>query len=295
MPNLKAIRVRIASVKSTRQITSAMKMVSAAKLRKAQDKIVRLRPYANKLHDILVNLSQSLAESQVENIYARKGAPENVLIVVVTSNRGLCGAFNSNVIKEARRIVAEDYLDQYKKGNVRFLTIGKNGFDNLRKQKLSIAAEFNDLLNDLTFERTLTVAEKVMQAFTSGEYDRVELVYNHFKNAAVQQLTREVFLPVESVQEEAKGYSASADYIYEPGKEEIIRELIPKSLRIQFYKAVLDSFVAENGARMTAMHKATDNATTMISELTLQYNKARQASITNQILEVVSGAEALKG
>jgi len=295
MPNLKAIRVRIASVKSTRQITSAMKMVSAAKLRKAQDKIVRLRPYANKLHDILVNLSQSLAESQVENIYAREGAPENVLIVVVTSNRGLCGAFNSNVIKEARRIVAEDYLDQYKKGNVRFLTIGKNGFDNLRKQKLSIAAEFNDLLNDLTFERTLTIAEKVMQAFTSGEYDRVELVYNHFKNAAVQQLTREVFLPVESVQEEAKGYSASADYIYEPGKEEIIRELIPKSLRIQFYKAVLDSFVAENGARMTAMHKATDNATTMISELTLQYNKARQASITNQILEVVSGAEALKG
>lgn len=271
-----------------------MKMVSAAKLRKAQDKIVRLRPYANKLHDILVNLSQSLAESQVENIFAREGAPENVLIVVVTSNRGLCGAFNSNVIKEARRIVAEDYLDQYKKGNVRFLTIGKNGFDNLRKQKFPIAAEFNDLLNDLTFERTLIVAEKVMEAFTTGEYDRVELVYNHFKNAAVQQLTREVFLPVESVQEEVKG-SANADYIYEPGKEEIIRELIPKSLKIQFYKAVLDSYVAENGARMTAMHKATDNATTMISELTLQYNKARQASITNQILEVVSGAEALKG
>lgn len=294
MPNLKAIRVRIASVKSTRQITSAMKMVSAAKLRKAQDKIVRLRPYANKLHDILVNLSQSLAESQVENIYAREGAPENILIVVVTSNRGLCGAFNSNVIKEARRIIAEDYLDQYKKGKVSFLTIGKNGFDNLRKQKFSIAAEQNDLLNDLTFERTMAVAEKVMQAFTTGEYDRVELVYNHFKNAAVQQLTREVFLPVESVKEEVKG-SANADYIYEPGKEEIIRELIPKSLKIQFYKAVLDSFVAENGARMTAMHKATDNATTMISELTLQYNKARQASITNQILEVVSGAEALKG
>lgn len=294
MPNLKAIRVRIASVKSTRQITSAMKMVSAAKLRKAQDKIVRLRPYANKLHDILVNLSQSLAESQVENIYAREGSPENVLIVVVTSNRGLCGAFNSNVIKEARRIVAEDYLDQYKKGNVRFLTIGKNGFDNLRKQKFNIAAEQNDLLNDLTFERTAAVAEKVMQAFTTGEYDRVELVYNHFKNAAVQQLTREVFLPVESVQEDVK-LTSNADYIYEPGKEEIIRELIPKSLKIQFYKAVLDSYVAENGARMTAMHKATDNATTMISELTLQYNKARQASITNQILEVVSGAEALKG
>ena len=294
MPNLKAIRVRIASVKSTRQITSAMKMVSAAKLRKAQDKIVRLRPYANKLHDILVNLSQSLAESQVENIYAREGTPEKVLIVMITSNRGLCGAFNTNVVKEARNLVAEAYYDQYKKGNVGFLTIGKNGYDNMRKHKFPIAAEHNDLLNDLTFERTVTVAEKVMQAFTTGEYDRVELVYNHFKNAAVQQLTREVFLPVQSVQGEVKS-SVNTDYIYEPGKEEIIRELIPKSLKIQFYKAILDSFVAENGARMTAMHKATDNATTMISELTLQYNKARQASITNQILEVVSGAEALKG
>jgi F-type H+-transporting ATPase subunit gamma len=294
MPNLKAIRVRIASVKSTRQITSAMKMVSAAKLRKAQDKIVRLRPYANKLHDILVNLSQSLAESQVENIYAREGTPEKVLIVMITSNRGLCGAFNTNVVKEARNLVAEAYFDQYKKGNVKFMTIGKNGFDNMRKHKFPIAAEFNDLLNDLTFERTVTIAEKVMQAFTTGEYDRVELIYNHFKNAAVQQLTREVFLPVQSVQAEVKA-SVNTDYIYEPGKEEIIRELIPKSLKIQFYKAILDSFVAENGARMTAMHKATDNATTMISELTLQYNKARQASITNQILEVVSGAEALKG
>ncbi len=294
MPNLKAIRVRIASVKSTRQITSAMKMVSAAKLRKAQDKIVRLRPYANKLHDILVNLSQSLAESQVENIYAREGTPEKVLIVIVTSNRGLCGAFNANVVKEARNLVAEVYYDQYKKGNVSFLAIGKNGFDNMRKHKFSIAAEYNDLLNDLTFERTVTIADKVMQSFTSGEYDRVELIYNHFKNAAVQQITREVFLPVQSVQEDVKT-SVNTDYIYEPGKEEIIRELIPKSLKIQFYKAILDSFVAENGARMTAMHKATDNATTMINELTLQYNKARQASITNQILEVVSGAEALKG
>lgn len=295
MSNLKAIRVRIASVKSTRQITSAMKMVSAAKLRRAQDKIVRLRPYANKLHDILVNLSQSLAEMDVENIYAaREGEPENVLIVVVTSNRGLCGAFNSNVIKEARRIVAEDYLDQHKNGNVRFLTIGKNGFDNLRKQKFPIVAEYNDLLNDLSFEGTAGIAERVMQAYTTGEYDKVELVYNHFKNAAVQQLTREVFLPVESVEEEFKTF-LSTDYIYEPGKEEIIKELIPKSLKIQFYKAVLDSFVAENSARMTAMHKATDNATTMIEDLTLQYNKARQAAITNQILEVVSGAEALKG
>jgi len=294
MPNLKAIRIRIASVKSTRQITSAMKMVAAAKLRKAQDKIVRLRPYANKLHDILVSLSQSLAESEVENIYGRTSSPEKILIVVITSNKGLCGAFNSNVTKETRRIVADNYLEQYKKGNVRLLAIGKKGFDNLRKLKFNIAGEYNNLLNEVTFERTTEVAETVMKSFVSGEYDRIEIIYNHFKNAAVQQLTREQFLPVETVAVTATATSP-VDYIYEPGKEEIVKELIPKSLKIQFYKALLDSFVAENGARMTAMHKATDNATTMISELTMLYNKARQASITNQILEVVSGAEALKG
>ena len=294
MPNLKTIRIRIASVKSTRQITSAMKMVAAAKLRKAQDKIVRLRPYANKLQEILVNLSQSLADSEIENIYGRTSIPEKVLIIVITSNRGLCGAFNSNVIKEARRIIADNYNEQYKKGDVRFLTIGKKGFDYLRKQKFGIAGESNDLLNEVTFERTAEVAEKVMKSFVEGELDRIEIIYNHFKNAAVQQLTREVFLPVESTPVQGKT-SAAVDYIYEPDKAAIIKELIPKSLKIQFYKAVLDSFVSENGARMTAMHKATDNATTMISELTLQYNKARQASITNQILEVVSGAEALKG
>ena len=294
MPNLKAIRIRIASVKSTRQITSAMKMVAAAKLRKAQDKIVRLRPYANKLHDILVSLSQSLAESQVENIYGRTSSPEKILIVVITSNKGLCGAFNSNVTKETRRIIADNYFEQYKKGNVRILAIGKKGFDNLRKLKFNIAGEYNDLLNEVSFERTAVVAEKVMKSFVSGEYDRIELIYNHFKNAAVQQLTREQFLPVETVTGTATS-TVPVDYIFEPGKEEIVQELIPKSLKIQFYKALLDSYVAENGARMTAMHKATDNATTMISELTMQYNKARQASITNQILEVVSGAEALKG
>jgi F-type H+-transporting ATPase subunit gamma len=294
MPNLKAIRIRIASVKSTRQITSAMKMVAAAKLRKAQDKIVRLRPYANKLQEILVNLSQSLADSEIENIYSRRSSSEKILIIVITSNRGLCGAFNSNVIKEAKRIVAENYYGQFKKGEVRFLTIGKKGFDYLRKQKFDIDGENNDLLNEVTFERTAEIAENVMNRFVAGEYDRIEIIYNHFRNAAVQQLTREVFLPVESATVKGK-MSTTVDYIYEPDREAIIKELIPKSLKIQFYKAVLDSFVSENGARMTSMHKATDNATTMISDLTLQYNKARQASITNQILEVVSGAEALKG
>ena len=294
MANLKAIRIRITSVKSTRQITSAMKMVSAAKLRKAQDKIVRLRPFANKLHDILNNLYQSLAESEVENIYGRNATPEKILIVAITSNRGLCGAFNTNVIREAKRVIADNYFEQFRKGNVRFLAIGKKGFDYIRKQKLGLAGEYNDLLNDVTFERSAAVAEKVMKSFVEGEFDKVVIIYNRFKNAAVQQLTNEVFLPVSPTPEKGKA-CLPADYIYEPDKESIVKELIPKWLKIQFYKAVLDSFVSENGARMTAMHKATDNATTMIRELTLQYNKARQAAITNQILEVVSGAEALKG
>ena len=294
MENLKAIRIRITSVKSTRQITSAMKMVSAAKLRKAQDKIVRLRPYANKLYEILVGLSQSLADSEIENVYGRVSPPDKVLIVVITSNRGLCGAFNTNVIKETRRIISEKYFDQYRKGNLKLLTIGKKGFDYFRKQSVNLLPEQNNLLHDLTFDNVARVAEEVMSSFASGEYDRVELMYNQFKNAAVQNLTNELFLPVETVPT-GKVKTTPVDYIYEPGKEDIIKDLIPKSLKIQFYKAVLDSFVAEHGARMTSMHKATDNATGMIRDLTLQYNKARQAAITNQILEVVSGAEALRG
>jgi F-type H+-transporting ATPase subunit gamma len=294
MANLKAIRIRIASVKSTRQITSAMKMVSAAKLRRAQDKIVRLRPYANKLHDILVGLSQSLAESEVENIYARRSSPGKVLIIVITSNRGLCGGFNANVIKEARRVISEKYSDQFRNGDLWILTIGKKGYDFFKKQKIKMVPEQNTLLNDLQFENVAVVAEQIMKSYVSLEFDRVEFIYNQFKNAAVQNITNEVFLPVETVVS-GKPNTVPIDYIYEPDKEGIVRELIPKSLKIQFYKAVLDSFVAEHGARMTAMHKATDNATSMIRDLTLQYNKARQSTITNQILEVVSGAEALKG
>ncbi len=294
MANLKAIRIRIGSVKSTKQITSAMKMVSAAKLRKAQDKIVRLRPYVNKLQEILAGLTQSFAEREIENIYARISQPEKILMVVITSNRGLCGAFNANVIKEARKVVSEKYLDQFNNGNVTFLTIGRKGNDYIRKQKLKMLPERNALLNDLAFDNVAVVAGEIMKSFVKGEYDRVEIIYNHFKNAAVQIITDEQFLPLESIST-GKKHAAPVDYIYEPTEEEIVRELIPKSLKIQFYKAVLDSFVAEHGARMTAMHKATDNATQMIKDLTLQYNKARQAAITNQILEVVSGAEALKG
>jgi F-type H+-transporting ATPase subunit gamma len=263
-------------------------------LRKAQDKIVRLRPYANKLYEILVGLSQSLADSEVENIYGRVSPPEKVLLIVVTSNRGLCGAFNSNVIKEARNIISEKYNDQWTKGNLRLLTIGKKGYDYFRKQNVKMLEESNALLLDLSFENASVVAEGIMKRFAEGEFDRVELVYNQFKNAAVQYLTNEAFLPVGKVAAE-KIKVTPVDYIYEPTMEEIVQELIPKSLKIQFYKAVLDSFVAEHGARMTSMHKATDNATSMIRDLTLQYNKARQSTITNQILEVVSGAEALKG
>jgi len=294
MANLKAIRIRISSFKSTRQITSAMKMVSAAKLRKAQDKIVRLRPYANKLHALLVDLSISLSDSEVENVSGRQSSPEKVLLVVITSNRGLCGAFNTNVINESRRVISEKYPEQFKKGNLKVLTIGKKGFDFFRRQNVAMLPDQNNLFNDLTFDNVNRVAEEVMKSFVLNEFDRVELIYNQFKNAAVQNLTNEVFLPVETIVT-GKDKTTPADYIYEPSQEEIIKDLIPKSLKIQFYKAVLDSFVAEHGARMTAMHKATDNATSMIRDFTLQYNKARQATITNQILEVVSGAEALRG
>jgi F-type H+-transporting ATPase subunit gamma len=294
MANLKAIRVRIASVKSTKQITSAMKMVSAAKLRRAQDKILRLRPYANKLHEVLVGLNQSLADSEVENVYGRQSAPEKVLLVVITSNRGLCGAFNSNVIRETRRVISEVYAEQYRSGNLWLLPIGKKGYDFFRKLKVNLLQERNSVLNSVSFENVEKIASDVMNGFVAKEFDRIDIIYNQFKNAAVQILTVEQFLPVVMAEGKDSG-AGSVDYIYEPGKEAIVQELIPKSLKVQFYKAVLDSFVAEHGARMTAMHKATDNATEMIRDLTLQYNKARQATITNQILEVVSGAEALRG
>jgi F-type H+-transporting ATPase subunit gamma len=293
MANLKAIRTRIVSVKSTRQITSAMKMVSAAKLRKAQDKIVKLRPYANKLFEIQVGLTHSLVNSEIDNVYGRVSSPERILIVVISSNRGLCGAFNSNVIKETRKIILENYYEQFKSGNLKLLTIGKKGFDFFRKQKVAMLPDQNNLFHDLTYDNVAMVAEQIMDSFTAGEFDRVELIYNKFKNAAVQTLTDEQFLPVEYITD-GKEKNSPPDYIYEPSSVDIIKELIPKSLKIQFYKAVLNSFVAEHGARMTAMHKATDNATSMIRDLTLQYNKARQAAITNQILEVVSGAEALR-
>lgn len=295
MANLKAIRVRLSSVKSTRQITSAMKMVAAAKLRKSQDAIVQLRPFAAKLDEILTGLNSALRNAETENIYAaRKQTSGKVLIVVVTSNKGLCGAFNANVVREARRIMTEKYPEQAGRGDLWFVTIGKKGNDLLKRLKCNILEEHSELWSALTFENAARLADRLIGLYLSKEYDSIEIVYNQFKNAAVQRLTGEQFLPV-TVAEKGTDDNASADYIYEPDQVSIVRELIPKSLRIQFYKALLDSFAAEHGARMTAMHQATDNATELIRDLTLQYNKARQAAITNQLLEVVSGAEALNG
>ena len=295
MANLKEIRVRLSSVKSTRQITSAMKMVAAAKLRRAQDRIVQLRPYADKLNEILVGLNAALRESETENVYgARKGQAEKILLIVITSNKGLCGGFNANVIRETRRLVTEKYQDQIRKGSLWFMPVGRKGNDVIRRLKLNILEDHNEIYSSLTFEKTSAIADRLIKLYVTGEFDRIEIIYNQFRNAAVQRLTTETFLPVREPEQDSAA-AQPADYIYEPDQVRIVEELIPKSLRIQFYKALLDSFAAEHGARMTAMHQATDNATELIRDLTLQYNKARQASITNQLLEVVSGAEALKG
>jgi len=292
MANLKEVRNRIVSVSSTQQITSAMKMVSAAKLRRAQDAVTQMRPYASKLKEILENLSASLDSS--EGVYSKQREVKNVLLIVITSNRGLCGGFNANVIKTANRLARE----QYKGAKVSILTIGKKGGDFFKKTDYGIMGSdmprgLNELFDKLTFANVAPVAEKVMEAFVSGQFDKIELVYNQFKNAAVQITTVEQFLPV--APPAANNATKSADYIFEPSKQYIVEDLIPRSLKTQFFKALLDSLAAEHGARMTAMHKATDNAGALIKELKLTYNKARQAAITNEILEIVGGAEALNG
>lgn len=292
MANLKEIRSRIISVNSTMQITSAMKMVSAAKLRRAQDAVTQLRPYATKLQDILSNLSSSLDAN--ENEYAQEREIKNVLVVAITSNRGLCGAFNNNVIKAAKVLCNSTYKD----GNVKVLPIGKKAFEAFKNTTHTtkgslLPQNLEKLYEDLTFEKVAPIAENIMDRYKEGSFDKVILVYNKFKNAATQELMREQFLPIlPSAQEDD---TASVDYLFEPSKEQIIKELIPKSLKTQLFKAVLDSHASEHGARMTAMHKATDNANDLQKALKLHYNKARQAAITAEILEIVGGAEALKG
>jgi len=293
MANLKEVRLRIASVNSTQQITKAMKMVSAAKLRRAQDAIVQMRPYANKLREILENLSGNIDAS--EGGAFAKARPENkILIVAITSNRGLAGAFNSNIIRTVNRMIAENYSAQAKDGNVKVLTIGKKGSDFFNKNKNLYTGNHNEIFNALNFDNAAKIALEIMKEFEKGSYDRVILVYNQFKNAAVQYAITEQMLPITPPAKSEKK-KQSIDYIFEPSKEEIVKDLIPKSLKIQLYKALLDSHASEHGARMTAMSKATDNAGELIKALKLQYNKARQAAITNEILEIVSGAEALKG
>lgn len=285
MANLKEIRNRITSIKSTMQITSAMKMVSAAKLKKAQDAIVAMRPYSSKLTELLQNLSATL-DGDTGGAYSTEREVSKVLLVVVTSNRGLCGGFNSSITKTVVKTVVEKYADK----QVDVFSIGKKGADILSKE-YEIVSNRNDIYDDLTFDNVALIAENLMSLYVDGSYDKIELVYNQFKNAATQLPQVEQFLPIKPV--EGGEAITNSDYIFEPSKVEIVEALIPKSLKTQLYKAIRDSFASEHGARMTAMHKATDNASELRDELLLTYNKARQAAITNEILEIVGGAEAL--
>ena len=289
MANLKEVRNRIASVTSTQQITKAMKMVSAAKLKRATSAIIQLRPYANKMRDILANLSASLEESNSPFIQERE--PNKVLIITISSNRGLAGAFNMNVIKTANNLISEKYSEQFRKGNVQIVAIGKKVQDFYEKRKYKVIGNNNELYSDLTFENASKITEAIMTGFAKGEYDRVELVYNLFKNAAVQILTTEQLLPVPKAV--AAESTTQTDYILEPSQEEIVEQLIPKSIKTQVYKAILDSHASEHGARMTAMDKATENAGDLLKALKLSYNQARQAAITTELTEIVSGAAAL--
>ncbi len=293
MANLKEVRIRISSVQSTQQITKAMKMVSAAKLKRATNAIVQLRPYATKLKEILGNLSASLEGSSSPFIQERE--PNKVLVVAVSSNRGLAGAFNMNVIKATNNLIAEKYSEQLKNGNVSIIAIGKKTQDFYEKRNYNVIGNNNEVYSALTFENVSLITESIMTGFEKGEFDKVELVYNRFKNAAVQILTTEQLLPLPKAEPTADAKESNVDYILEPNQEEIVTQLIPKSIKIQLYKAVLDSHASEHGARMTSMDKATENAGDLLKALKLSYNQARQAAITTELTEIVSGAAALNG
>jgi len=282
MANLKEIRNRISSVSSTMQITSAMKMVSAAKLKKAQDAITAMRPYSNKLTEILQSLSSSI---DGDNKYAQKRDVKKVLIVSITSNRGLCGGFNSNIFKKSTELANSVYNDS----DVSFVAVGKKGNDFLQKS-FNVESNHIDIFDKLNMENVSLIAKSLMEMFVNEDFDKIDIVYNKFKNAATQVVVSEQFLPISAVEDD---FNNNSDYIFEPSKKEIIEELIPKSLKNQLFKAIRDSWASEHGARMTAMHKATDNATELRDQLKLAYNQARQAAITNEILEIVGGAEAL--
>ena len=292
MANLKEIRNRITSVSSTMQITSAMKMVSAAKLKRAQDAVAKMMPYSNKLQEILSGLSSSLDAS--ENIYSSDREVQNVVLVPVTSNRGLCGGFNNYIIKETLRLANEEYKGK----NVSIVSIGKKATDAFKKSPMFakddfLPTELDEIWNDLTYSNASPIAEKLMAAYADKKIDKVVIVYNHSKNVATQIVKTSQLLPVVHVEADEK--APELDYIFEPSKEEIVEELLPKTLKTQLYSIMLESYAGEHGARMTAMHKATDNASELNRNLKLEYNKARQAAITNEILEIVGGAEALNG
>ena len=293
MANLKEVRNRIASVSSTQQITKAMKMVSAAKLKRATNAIVALRPYATKLKELLANLSASLEDGSSPFLEERE--PKKVLVVVVNSNRGLAGAFNMNAIKTANNLIAEKYSNQLRAGNVSIVAIGKKAQEFYQRRSYNVIGNNNDVYLDLNFLNVSKITESIMDGFLKGQYDRVELVYNQFRNAAVQILVAEQLLPVPKTEKPANASTTQVDYILEPSQEEIVEQLIPKNIKIQVYKAVLDSHASEHGARMTAMDKATENAGDLLKALKLSYNQARQAAITTELTEIVSGAAALTG
>lgn len=292
MPSLKEVKNRISSVVSTQQITKAMKMVAAAKLRRSQDRIMQMRPYAQKLNSILKNLSAAQLNADGDNWYSVVREEKKVLIVAVSSDRGLCGSFNSTVFKGVNKLIDEKYSEQFRKGNVTVLTIGKKSADYFGKRKCNLVGDYTLMLSNLSFENVARAADFIMQGFKEGKFDKVEIVYNEFKNVATQILRTEQYLPI--LPPKAEKTSNQIDYIYQPNQEEILTGLIPKSLQTQLYKAVLDSNAAENGARMTAMDKATENAGELLKQLRLTYNRTRQAAITKEILEIVGGAEALK-
>jgi len=292
MASLKEVKNRISSVVSTQQITKAMKMVAAAKLRRSQDRIIQMRPFAKKLSYIFQNLSSAQVGEASDNWYSKVREEKKILIVPITSDRGLCGSFNSSVLKGVLKLINEKYEVQASRGDVTILPIGKKALDFFVKRKIGMVSDYSAIISNITFNKVSEAAEFMMDAYRTGKYDKIEIVYNEFKNVATQILQTEQYLPVLLPKAEAK--AVEVDYIYQPDRSEIIDGLIPKSLKVQLFKAVLDSNAAENGARMTAMDKATENAGELLKELRLTYNRSRQAAITKEILEIVGGAEALK-
>lgn len=289
---LKEVRNRIKSVQGTQQITKAMKMVSAAKLRRAQDAITQMRPYAKKLQEMLSNIVSS-SDADVNMALAAERPVNKVMIIVVTSDRGLCGGYNSNLIKLAKQTIADKYAAQLAKGNVQILPVGKKGYEHFNKNGFQVVDKYWDIFTGLSFEKVQTAAKYAMDAFANKEVDAVELVYSEFKNAGTQLFVSEQFLPVQKIVSASK--TKKADFIFEPSQEVLIVELMPKILNTQLYKAVLDANASEHGARMTAMDKASENANELLKALKLSYNRARQAAITTELTEIVSGAAALNG